>query len=117
MPLHRRLPHLANSVIDVLASSATTLSSKLTTLLPSTSTSEEDETDMVELDEEEAYYGTYGSYEDDVSEWEDRHAQCAEVCRVRTIQGASSGKEALCSADGLESTRKSRIQRRGWHYG
>lgn len=41
--------------------------------------------------------------------WENRHAQCAEVCKVRTIEGASSGKDALCSADGLESTRKSTV--------
>jgi hypothetical protein len=66
---------------------------------------ENDEED--DLAEHAEYYGTYGSYEEDVIAWEDRHVQCAEACKVRTIEGATSGKDALCSADGLESTRKS----------
>lgn len=61
---------------------------------------------MVEddVEEDEEYYG---SYEEDILAWEDRHQQCAEVCRVRNIDGARNGKEALCSPDGLESTRMS----------
>lgn len=88
----------------------------MATIMPSspiTLKSEEDEEDDEDsLADDIEYYGTYGAYEQDVLAWEDRHAQCAEVCRVRTIEGATSGKDALCSSDGLESTCEFDIGRR-----
>lgn len=74
--------------------------------MPSTPAPVEDD-EAEKLAAEAEYYGTYGSYEAEIQAWEDRHVQCAEICKVRTIEGARSGEEALCSADGLESTRES----------
>lgn len=107
MAIHRRsIPELATSVFSMLSSSASSLSTHLTDLVPGLP-------GHSAPSEVPAEY--FESYTDEVMAWEDRHAECTELCKVRTIEGARSGLEALCSLDGLQSTRELafRDQRRG----